>query len=199
MKTQNFSLTILTLVALSLITISSSGNAQDRQFATKGVTEITGTLSYSSFTTVSHGETGDAISLFTIAPQIGYFVTDGFELGLGTGVALIPGFSIISPEDGESTNLLQLFLAPSYNIKTNDAKLYPFVEAQLGYTSLSSGDETDSGFSYGGRAGLKIVAVEHFLISLSAQYLLITLNASGDTERNGFNYLMVGVGVSGYF
>jgi len=199
MRTQKFSLTILTLVALSLITISSNGIAQDRQFAAKGVTEISGTVSFSRFTTVFRGETGDAISIFTIAPQIGYFVTDGFELGLGTGVSLIPGFSIISPEDGESTSLLQLFLAPSYNIKTNDAKLYPFLEAQLGYTSLSSGDDTESGFSYGGRAGLKIAAVEHFLVTLSAQYLLITLNESGDTDRNGFNYLMVGVGISGYF
>ncbi len=199
MKTQNFSLTVITLVVLSLITIVSSGNAQDRQFASKGITEISGTVSYSNFTYVSNGETGDAISIFTLAPQVGYFVTDGFELGLGTGVSLLPGFSVLSPEDGESTNLLQLFLAPSYNIKTNDAKLYPFLEAQLGYTSISSGDETDSGFSYGGRAGLKIVAVEHLLVSISAQYLLITLNESGETERDGFNYLMVGVGISGYF
>ena len=199
MKTQNFSLAILTFAALSLFTISSSGIAQDRQFAKEGVTEISGTLSYSSFTSVSRGETGDAISIFTLAPQIGYFITDGFELSLGTGVSLIPGFSVISPEDGESTSLLQLFLAPSYNIKTNDAKLYPFLEAQLGYTSLSSGDDTNSGFSYGGRAGIKIAAVEHFLVNLSVQYLLITLNESGATERNGFNYLTVGVGISGYF
>ena len=199
MKTQNFSLAILTFAALSLFTISSSGIAQDRQFAAKGVTEISGTVSYSSFTSVSRGETGDAISIFTLAPQIGYFITDGFELSLGTGVSLIPGFSVISPEDGESTSLLQLFLAPSYNIKTNDAKLYPFLEAQLGYTSLSSGDDTNSGFSYGGRAGLKIVVVEHFLVNLSVQYLLITLNESGATERNGFNYLTVGIGISGYF
>jgi len=199
MKTQNFSLAILTFAALSFFTISSSGIAQDRQFAAKGVTEISGTVSYSSFTSVSRGETGDAISIFTLAPQIGYFITDGFELSLGTGVSLIPGFSVISPEDGESTSLLQLFLAPSYNIKTNDAKLYPFLEAQLGYTSLSSGDDTNSGFSYGGRAGLKIAVVEHFLVNLSVQYLLITLNESGATERNGFNYLTVGVGISGYF
>ena len=199
MKTQNFSLAILTFASLSLFTISSSMIAQDRQFAAKGVTEISGTVSYSSFTSVSRGETGDAISIFTLAPQIGYFITDGFELSLGTGVALIPGFSVISPEDGESTSLLQLFLAPSYNIKTNDAKLYPFLEAQLGYTSLSSGDDTNSGFSYGGRAGLKIAVVEHFLVNLSVQYLLITLNESGATERNGFNYLTVGVGISGYF
>ena len=38
-----------------------------------------------------------------------------------------------------------------------------------------------------------------FIISFSAQYLLITLNPSGATERNGFNYLNVGAGIVGYF
>ena len=199
MSKQKFSLKFLTLAALSLVTISSNGIAQDRQFAAKGVTEIAGSVSYSNFTYVSNGETGDAISIFTLAPQIGYFVIDGLELGLGTGVSLLPGFSVLSPEDGESTNILQFFFSPSYNIKTNGKNLFPFIEAQLGYTSISSGDQTDSGFSYGGRAGLKIVAVEHLLVSISAQYLLITLNESGETERDGFNYLTFGIGVSGYF
>ncbi len=179
--------------------IISNGNAQEKQFATKGVTELSGTVSYSNFTSVTNGETGDAISIFTLAPQIGYFITDGFELGLGTGISLLPGFSVLSPEDGESTNILQFFISPSYNLVTDNKNLYPFIEAQLGYTSISSGDQTDSGFSYGGRAGLKIVAVEHLLVSASVQYLLITLNESGETERDGINYLMVGIGIAGYF
>jgi hypothetical protein len=196
---KNIVLTIIVSVVLSLFNAVSLNIAQDKKFATKGVTEISGTVSYSNFTYVSNGETGDAISIFTLAPQIGFFVIDGLELGLSSGVSLLPGFSVLSPEDGESTNILQFFLSPSYNITTENTSLYPFVEAQLGYTAIASGDQTDSGFSYGGRAGLKIVAAEHFLVSASIQYLLITLNESGETERNGFNYLMVGVGIAGYF
>ena len=199
MKAQNLASTVFILLAASLLVMTTSGIAQNRQFATKGVTEISGSVSYSNFTSVSNGETGDAISIFTLAPQIGFFVTDGFELGLSTGVSLVPGFSVLSQEDEESTNILQFFFSPSYNIKTNTGNLYPFIEAQLGYTSISSGDQTESGFSYGGRAGLKIVAVEHFLVNFSVQYLLITLNRSGETERDGFNYLTVGVGIAGYF
>lgn len=199
MNTKNFLRTILILIVLPAMMIISNGNAQEKQFATKGVTELSGTVSYSNFTSVTNGETGDAISIFTLAPQIGYFITDGFELGLGTGISLLPGFSVLSPEDGESTNILQFFISPSYNLVTDNKNLYPFIEAQLGYTSISSGDQTDSGFSYGGRAGLKIVAVEHLLVSASVQYLLITLNESGETERDGINYLMVGIGIAGYF
>ncbi len=187
------------LIPIFLIAFASGSNAQDSQFAKKGIVELAGNLSFSSYTTVSNGKAGDAISIFVFAPQVGYFVVDGFELGLTTGISLLPGFSVISPEDGESTNILQLFFSPSYNLETANKNIYPFLEAQLGYTSLSSGNNTSSGFSYGGRVGVKVVAVEHMLLTFAAQYIAITLNEKGETERDGFNYLMFGVGISGYF
>lgn len=173
--------------------------AQEARFAAKGVTELSGVISFSNFTSVSRGRTGDAISLFTFAPQVGYFVSDGFEIGLGTGITLIPGFSVLSPEDEESTSFFQFFFTPSYNISSPNSNIFPFIEGQLGYTSTSSGNNTASGFSYGGRAGVKIAAVDHLLISISGQYLAITFNESGAKDRNGINYLTIGVGVSGYF
>jgi len=150
MLTQNYQKTFHALLVLFLVVYLSSSNAQNRQFAVKGITEISEAVSYSNFTSVSNGETGDAFSIFTFAPQIGYFVTDGFELSFGTGISLLPGFSVISPEDGESSNLLQFFFSPGYNFQTNNSTLFPFVEAQLGFTSSSSGNNTQSGFSYGG-------------------------------------------------
>lgn len=190
---------IVSIVAL-LFFLSSATIAQEKQFATKGTTELAGTVSYSNFTMVSNGETSDNdLSIFTLAPQIGYFIADGFELGLGTGISLLPGYSSISPSQGESTNILQLFLAPSYNLRIENKSLFPFLEGQLGYTSMSSGNTTESGFSYGGRIGMKVVAANNFLITFSAQYLLITLNRDGAEKRNGINYLNIGVGVSGFF
>ncbi len=190
---------IVSVVAL-LFFLSSATIAQEKQFATEGTTELAGTISYSNFTMVSNGETSDNdLSIFTLAPQIGYFIADGFELGLGTGISLLPGYSSISPNEGESTNILQLFLAPSYNLMIENKSLYPFLEGQLGYTSMSSGNNTESGFSYGGRIGIKVVAANNFLITFSAQYLLITLNREGAEKRNGINYLTIGVGVSGFF
>ena len=192
-------LVIASVVALLFVS-SSATIAQEKQFATKGTTELAGTISYSNFTMVYNGETSDNdLSIFTLAPQIGYFITDGFELSLGTGIALLPGYSVLSPSEGESTNIFQLFLAPSFNLRTENKSIYPFVEAQLGYTSTSSGDNTESGFSYGGRIGVKFVAANNFLITFSGQYLLITLNEDGADERNGLNYLTIGVGVSGFF
>lgn len=186
----------------SLITVlllfSSSNFAQDKLFARKGVVELNGNISFSSYTIVSNGKTGNTTSIFTFAPQIGYFISDGFEIGLGTGISLIPGISVISPEGGNNSSLVQLFFSPSYNISTENKNLYPFLEAQLGYTSTSSGNSTSSGFSYGGRGGFKLIAKEHLLFTFSIQYLAITLDESGATERNGLNYFTIGIGISGY-
>jgi hypothetical protein len=190
---------LLSSVVVMLILFQSNTIAQDKQFAKQGVVELAGNVAFSSFTPVSNGETGDATSLFVLAPQIGYFVTDGFEIGLTTGISLVPGISVITPAHGESTTITQLFFSPSYNIYIQDKVIFPFIEADLGYTSLSTGSNSESGFSYGGRAGIKIVAVDHFLVSFAAQYLAITLNPEGADKRYGFNYLTVGVGVSGYF
>lgn len=200
MRSQSLYKNFIILFSLFLLVFLSNGIAQDKQFATKGVLELAGTISYSNFTMVSNGETSDDdLSIFTLAPQIGYFITDGFELGIGTGIALLPGYSVLSPSEGESTNFFQLFLAPSYNLRTENKSIYPFLEAQIGYTSVSSGDNSESGLSYGGRVGIKLVAANNFLITFSGQYLLITLNEEGEDERDGINYLTIGVGVSGFF
>jgi hypothetical protein len=189
---------VFTVILFSVIYCSKL-EAQDRKFAVKGTTELAGSISYSSFTSVSNGSTGDAISIFSFAPQVGYFVIDGLELGLSTGALLLPGFSSVSPEEGDNTTVVQFFASPSYNFQTK-SNIYPFLEAQIGYSSLSSGgSETLSGFSYGARGGMKIAPVEHFLLTFSVQYLLLTFNPEGADERSGFNYLSVGIGVGGYF
>jgi hypothetical protein len=190
---------IIILPVIFWVTSIISVRAQEKQFAQKGITELAGNLSYSSLTMVSNGETGDAVSIFSFAPQVGYFAADGFEIGLSTGVAVLPGFSVVSPEDGESTSIVQLFLSPAYNFQTSNQKVFPFIEAQMGYTSVSSAGQSQSGFSYGGRIGLKIIAVDHFLLSLAGQYLVLTFNEAGAEKRNGLNYLTVGIGVAGYF
>ena len=187
------------LLVVITIVYSSLGNSQEKTFGTRGVTEIAGGVSFSSITSVASGKTGDATTILSLAPQLGYFVVDGFELGITTGMTLLPGVSVLTPERGDGTTIVQLFFSPSYNYHAEGSKVCPFIEPQIGYTSMSSGSSSQSGFSYGVRAGIKVIAVEHFLVSLSGQYVALTFNESGATERSGFNYLAFGVGVAGYF
>ncbi len=193
----------LLVCCLSILLISTL-NAQDRTFGTTGTAELSGSISFESATPVTNGNTGNATTILSFAPSIGFFVTDGFELGLSAGITdgllFPPGLTVESPSGGSSTTLVQFFIAPSYNIILPDAKVYPFLEAKLGLTSVSfPSSSTRSGFSWGARGGIKIPVVEHFLITPSLEYLVITFNPEGASNRYGFNYFSFGFGVSGWF
>ena len=161
--------------------------------------EVSGSISFSSFTPVSNGKTEDATTLFSLGPEVGYFVVDGLEIGLNSGISLLPGLSVVTPSEGEGTTLLQLFFFPAYNIHTQGSKVTPFIQVPFGYTSASSGDQTDSGFSWGVKGGIKIAAAGNFLVTVYGQYLLLSFTPEGATERSGFNYLSFGVGLGGFF
>ena len=158
-----------------------------RQFATKGVTEFGGSVSFSSVTHVRSGTSGQTTTVLSIAPFIGYFLLDGFELGVNP-----LGITSYSSEGVATATAIRIFLAPSYNFRTQSTS-HPFVEALLGYTAQSNGDG-EKGFSWGGRAGLKINVGETGLLNVGVQYLLITLNRSGATERSGYNELSIAAG-----
>ena len=200
---QHKSCSIAVLASL-LFVCQSLVIAQGPGFATRGSTELGGTISYASFTSVSNGESGDATSIFSFAPQVGYFVTDGLEIGFSPGASffLFPaGVTSLSGSGTQSSTAIQLWLSLAYNIQTRSGTVFPFIEVQAGYTSSNDwffGSKA-SGASYGFKGGIKVVAVEHFLINIAAQYDLINLSPSGATERSGFNYFTIGAGVGGYF
>ena len=182
--------TVFTLAMI--VCIASVSFAQDgKKFATKGSTELGGSISFQSLTPVSNGNTGTTTTIFSLAPFIGYFVTDGFEIGLNPlGITSI-GFS------GSSTTQIMILAAPSYNFKT-EGIVYPFIEALLGYTSQSNGSSR-SGFSWGGRGGIKLAVTDKGLLNLGIQYVRITLNPSGATNRYGSNQLAISAGFTVWF
>jgi hypothetical protein len=187
-----------TFLVLTAVLFFNQTMAQERTFATKGITEISGSFAYSSFTPVSNGNTSASTSIFTLTPQIGYFIQDGFEIGLSSGLSFLPGVTFVFPSGGNNTTILGLFFTPSYNFRIESKSVFPFIEGQLGYTAVSSGSSTSSGFSYGGKGGIKMIIADHVLLNFSAQYSAITLNPEGATERWGFNYLTLSIGVGAY-
>jgi hypothetical protein len=193
-----FSNRIVTIIVLTTILYCNQIIAQERTFAAKGTLEISGSIAYSSLTPVANGTSGDAISIFALTPQISYFIQDGLALGLSTGISFLPGVTVVSPSSGDNVTMLGLFFTPSYNFQIESKSIYPFIEGQFGYTSLSSGSTTLSGFSYGGKGGMKMILVDHILLNISAQYTAITFNPEGATKRTGFNYLTFGIGIGAY-
>ncbi len=189
-----FNSVLLTLLTIALfLSFTSSSTAQEsKRFALKGTTELGGSISFVSSTSVTNGNTAsNASTVFSVAPFIGYFVADGFEIGLNPF-----GITSISYA-GSSVTQITILGALSYNFKT-EGITYPFIEALFGYTSQTDGSSR-SGFSWGGRAGVKLAVTDKCLLNLGVQYLLITLNPSGASNRYGSNQLAISAGFTVWF
>ena len=174
----------------AIIMIQLTIYSQDKKFAQKGVVELGGSVSFSSRVAVYNGSTqGDAFTTFSLQPYIGYFVTDKFELGMNP-----LGITYMSQGSSNATQI-GIFVAPAYNFITTSGNLFPFIEGLIGYSSQTSTGSTDrSGFSYGGRTGIKVSVGSSALLNISVQYLMITLNRSGASDRNGENDLAIAAG-----
>ena len=74
----------------------------------------------------------------------------------------------------------------------------PFVEGLAGLTSSSlihaGSTRSSSGFTFGGRLGVKAAVTERGMLTIGIQFLRITLNASGAGSRNGANELSASAG-----
>ncbi len=182
--------TSLIVVMLALPAQVSLAQETNR-FALRGCTELGGSISFQSVTPVSNGNSGDATTVFSLSPFIGYFPADGFEIGVNP-------FGITSAtHSGHTATQVMIFAAPSYNFKT-EGIAYPFIEALIGYTSQTDGS-TFSGFSWGGRAGVKLAVTGKGLLNLAIQYVQITLNPEGAVNRNGSNQLAISAGFTVWF
>jgi hypothetical protein len=160
-------------------------------FARKGVVELGGGITFQSLTPIQNDRADDAITVFLMMPYIGYFVTDGFQIGMNPlGIGTLD-------YQGESTTAVMVLLAPSYNFSTGSSA-HPFVELLLGYTALSNGTMR-SGVSWGGRGGAKLEVSEGGLLNLAVQYLQITTNVSGATKRTGLDQVAVSAGFTVWF
>lgn len=195
----NYRLVIAATVFFGLHMLSVNGSAQENSFGKAGTTEMSGGISFSSFTPVSNGKTSDATTLFSFGPEIGYFVADGFEIGFNPGMSILPGVSVATPSQGDGMTILQLFFFPAYNFRAEGGKVTPFLQVPLGYTSMSSGKDTDSGFSWGVKGGIKVAAAGHFLVTVYGEYLLLSFTPENAKERSGFNFLSFGVALGGFF
>jgi hypothetical protein len=193
------SITVL-LAALMLITgIGASGGLaqqpqqpqQRKHFTSQGTVELGGSTTFTATQPVNAGNTSPWIYDFSFLPYAGYFIIDGLELGINPA-----GVNVQSSGDSTAVQL-RVLLAPAYNFHTG-TMVTPFVEGLAGITSASlihSGSTTSvSGFTFGGRAGIKAAIVERGLLTIGIQFLRITLNKSGASSRNGSNELAVSAG-----
>ncbi len=184
------------LTLLVLILCVSFANGQN--FAKKGVWELGGSAGFSSSTSVFNGETAEeSATSFMLAPYIGYFVANSFELGL------IPSFVSQSYGDNFSASSFGVYFAPAWNFDLQ-SNLFPFIEGRIGYntsTTTVTDDEgveqefSSSGLAWGLRGGVKVQVGNSGLVNLALFYDQITMDPDDwDGDRNGENVFGVTAG-----
>jgi hypothetical protein len=177
-------------VIFVLVFVSSMALAQD--FAKEGVIEFGGTASFNSIQMIANGESyGDASSVITLTPQVGYFLMEGVEVG-------VDPFEFTSTSSGGNTSSTLGFWAFGAYHFVSGSSTYPYLQALVGYTSMTAASETASGLSYGLAGGAKFEIAGGLLLNAQASYKFYTYNPSGADKRFGANVLSVGVGLSGF-
>jgi hypothetical protein len=150
------------------------------------VIPFAGSFSVQNITPVIDGQSGRGYMILSLSPFIGYFVSDGLELGVDPfGINIISG-------GGNSFSQVNVFLSTSYNFRTERAG-YPFVEGLVGYSSVSDGSNS-SGISWGLRGGVKVGVAGQALVNVAVQYFQYTSDPENTTRRYGSNQLGVVAG-----
>ena len=180
------------LLSILLLVILFGSIAFSQDFGKQGVIEIGGTAGFASETYVTDGETGDAYTIFTLQPTVGYFVIDGLEVGLNP----LSFSSENYPSWDDPINTIGLWAFGAYHFMTM-GKTYPYIQALLGYTSRSSG-ETYGGLAYGLAAGAKFEIAGGLLLNAGVDYRFYTYDRDDTGGRDGSNVLLIGVGLSGF-
>jgi len=183
------SLAVFTIIILLFSAVACNVHAQ---FAKQGDVELGGSVAYSSTTVVSDGTAASqSTSLFNFMPYVNYFISNGFSVALSPTVNVLK----VAGASDSMTNL-DLFVIPGYTFTTQSI-VYPYIEAMLGYTSLESGSNPiNSGFSYGGKAGIKLLVGKSGLFSIGVTYAVLDISPKGATKRDGFNELALSMGFS---
>jgi hypothetical protein len=187
-------LTALPIVSVIMVLVLAppAWSQTYERFASQGVLEIGGTLSFQQITPVSNGKTGTSWTYMNLAPSFGIFVIDGLEVGINPiGVSTLSG-------SGSTLTTLNFMGFVSYNQATPPGVIFPFIEGQAGYSAQTNG-HTYSGFSWAGRGGVKVAIVKGGLLTFGVMYSQITLNAEGAKERTGQNVLSVATGITVWF
>lgn len=179
---------VLLFIFAAVVLISTSSFSQNNKFAKENQWELGGTISFTSITPVTGGETGKSTSIFRLAPSVGYFVIDGYEMGL---MIDITSYSY----GGSSNSDYSLYFTPSYNFKTNSIS-YPYVQGLIGYSGISYASGSGaSGLAWGIEGGVKLNVVGNGLAKIGVNYGQRTLNNSGASSRSGYNSVSIVLGL----
>ncbi len=187
-RTNLVSAWVLLYSLLLFFPYNKSFSQSEENFAKSNTWELGGSLSYSH--TFAESSNGKDANYVKIAPYIGYFAAEGFEIGF------IPAIEYFS-YGSSSTTFSTMFLTASYNFYTKSIA-YPYIQAGGGVSGNSGSGSSSSGISWSIEGGVKLHILRNAVIKVGLDYTKRDKNAlsslySGPKSLNltaGFNVLI---------
>jgi outer membrane protein len=202
------------LVAIALFAFGFA-NAQTEE----GTWTIGGSTSLgfsSSSSKLKSGVGGDSfdgpkVTNFNIKPSVGYFVVENLQLGLALGydTKKVTSKSIFDSRTSKATQN-QFSLIPQATYYFGKSNVKPFLNAGVGYGSLSGSDEattsdgfiteeySSSGLAWGINGGVSYFVGKSVSFDLSLGYQSLNLSDK-DNNKTTTSSFVSNVGVSVYF
>jgi hypothetical protein len=193
MRTATLLLALLVFVTSGALSQQLQQPEVRRTFAMAGTFELGGSASFSSYTAVNNGSTSDASYSLAFSPTAGYFIIDELEF-------VVNPLMVSYAWSGSLKALnMQPMAGLAYNFRAHP-RAFPYVEGVAGaaYSWSDNGISTlsRSGFAWAGRVGIKALITGTGIANIAVQYQQVTLNRSGDNQRNGFNQIALSVGLA---
>lgn len=116
-------LIFISLLLLTVISVSDLSSQANNNFAGKKNWEIGGSFGISK-------------NYKEFALYGGYFISDGFELGV------IPAVEFLK-DDNKSMTTYAIYVAPSFHI-TTESTIFPYFQPAIGYYNISYGGRAES-------------------------------------------------------
>ena len=204
---KHFVMHVIGLIIAGCI-VATPSIAQNKPFGQKGTVELSGSFSFTN-TSVSIEDKTDVVGshsilIINLAPEIGYFISDGVEIGFNPGV-IFAGSSYGSGITGSvysnrNAAFMQLFAFLGYNIRSASGNTTPFFEIPFGFTgAFVEHGSPATGFSWGLKGGLKIGVGGPLLLTTYAEYFHLTFNNSYWHVLEKYDVISLGVAFGGYF
>lgn len=145
-------------------------------------------------------EDGPKTSSFNVKPAVGYFVAENFTIGLAADFS-----SDTTKDDGDKSTTSSVSIIPQVGYYFGKSKVKPFLNAGLGFASVSTSDSdiSPSGTAWGINGGVAYFVSKSVSFDFSVGYQSVSLKIDETIVSPSFNVITAGVvsqiGIAVYF
>ncbi len=165
----------------------------------KGSMIVGGTLMYASLGDDLYESDDESMTLITVTPSVGYFVSPGLLIGADFTFS-----SISAGDDGIDYSAFAIGPCVGYYFNMDPTRveakgaMYPYIKGFFLYGSVSEDDEDATMTSFGGRGGIIMMLSNAVALDMGIQYNKDSFEPDGADESISGSRLQIGGGITAF-